>query len=496
MKYNLILMTYCLLLMTQVTAQTYGLQVLGGTKMVIQAGTVTVGNNLGTKIDGANSSLNNNATLVMGGSFLNQNNATVQGGTYKVGGSFTNTSTFLATGTTLEVNGNDACIINTTSPLNNLTINKGATNPIINQGSALLINGILNFSRDNSFVQTNAFNLSIASTGTITGFDNNNFIITNGMAALEQTVEGTPKTFPVGTTSTSYTPLSITQAGASIRLNVRAIEQVSSNPNTNGVALTANFVNKTWQVGEPNTPITKNLTLTPQWNGTNELTSFNPNQCGVVQWNSVASVWYAPLAMVGARSGSDPYTRTRSGITDIGLFAVSSGSAILPLTLLDFTAQSDNNAAFLAWQTTNERNTAYFDIEKSLNAKKWSTIGVQKAGQVGGGYKYTDMQAFERQNTAFYRLKMIDVDGSFSYSPIRQVITSKTNNLILYPNPVKTELTVTLSEANTEWQLIDALGKVRASFKGGQTLDLTHYTEGVYFIRTEKGRVSQFVIIH
>ena len=180
--------------------------------------------------------------------------------------------------------------------------------------------------------------------------------------------------------------------------------------------------------------------------------------------------------------------------TDYQPIINGSSNLVLPLDLLEFTAQSDKQTAFLNWKTADERNVSHFDIEKSTNAKTWTTIGQQKA-QNTEGYAFTDEHAFEASNSVFYRLKMVDTDGTFRYSPVRQLVSTKTVDLKVYPNPAKNSVSVVGTDAEGNWQIVDVVGKVIGQYKGNRTIDLTAYTEGVYFAKTERGSVLRFVVI-
>jgi Secretion system C-terminal sorting domain len=194
-----------------------------------------------------------------------------------------------------------------------------------------------------------------------------------------------------------------------------------------------------------------------------------------------------------ALEGSYFYPTTSSAAPDLKFYSFD---VPLPLALLDFTAQANKQTAHLKWQTANERTAAYFDIEKSVDNKNWTKVGSQKAKNTEGGYLFSDAKAFEKNSTVFYRLKMMEQDGNFSYSAVRQVQTQKTNGLMVYPNPAKSILMVEGIEAEDIGQVVDILGKVRTIFKGQQQLDLTGYTDGIYFIKMDNGSVSQFVVNH
>lgn len=317
------LLTFCMIQnMAGVSAQTYGFQVLNGTKLYVEAGTtLTLVNSLGVKVDGLGSSITNNGTLAMEGDLLNQNDGSVQNGLYKVGGSLTTITGSWGANTTVEFNGNtNAATLNTIWGMNNVTINKGAAFPVVNLASSADIAGVLTFT--SGYLQTNNFSVAITATGSITGYDATKFIITNSSGVLRQNVSFSTITYPIGTANGSYTPLSIKQNAGSVTLNIRVQDQVLNN-GTSGSPLNASVVNKTWTITESGAPVTKKLDLTAQWNSSNEL-SLDGNRCGISRWNPTTSAWDLAWADVGARSGSDPYTRSRSNITEVGTFAVGS----------------------------------------------------------------------------------------------------------------------------------------------------------------------------
>ena len=302
-------------------AQTYGFQLVHGAQLYIQPGTTfTLGNNLSVKVEDLGSTINNNGTLAMEGDLLNQNDGSVQNGLYKIGGSLTTITGSWGANTTVEFNGNtNAATLNTIWGMNNVTINKGTAFPVVNLASSADIAGVLTFT--SGYLQTNVFSVNMTSTGSITGYDATKFIITNSSGVLRQNVSLSTITYPIGTANGSYTPLSIKQtAGSAALLGVRVQDQVLTN-GTSGPQLNASVVNKTWTITESGGPVTKKLDLTAQWNSSNEL-SLDGTKCGISRWNPTTSAWDLAWSNVGAKAGSDSYTRTRSNIAEVGTFAV------------------------------------------------------------------------------------------------------------------------------------------------------------------------------
>ncbi|MFP5043105.1 T9SS type A sorting domain-containing protein, partial [Parasediminibacterium sp. JCM 36343] len=115
-------------------------------------------------------------------------------------------------------------------------------------------------------------------------------------------------------------------------------------------------------------------------------------------------------------------------------------SPTLPLTLTTFIAQAAlNNRTQLTWQTTNETNTCLFEIERSSDGKNYAAIGdVTAKGNGAGSYYYTDNTPLQGTGAAYYRLKMVDKDGSFTYSQVVTISnTSAKAGITLVPNPAQ-----------------------------------------------------------
>ena len=156
---------------------------------------------------------------------------------------------------------------------------------------------------------------------------------------------------------------------------------------------------------------------------------------------SIAVNGAGKVYLTGNISGTadfDPGTGTQnlSSAGDRDIFIAQYGGGTLPLTLLQLQANNNGSAVQLQWQTTQEENTASFSIERSADGSSFTAIGSVAAANTSfkNNYAYTDAQPVT--NTGFYRLKMIDIDGKFTYSHI--VSVRRDNNavaLLISPNP-------------------------------------------------------------
>lgn len=111
----------------------------------------------------------------------------------------------------------------------------------------------------------------------------------------------------------------------------------------------------------------------------------------------------------------------------------------LPVTLLSFTGERQNDTSvMLLWQTSEEVNNDYFQIERTLNP----SIGFQIVGSVKGAgssksvVKYQTTDPNDNSGYTYYRLKQVDFNGSYEYSSIIAVKGSKIPfSIAAFPNP-------------------------------------------------------------
>ena len=125
-------------------------------------------------------------------------------------------------------------------------------------------------------------------------------------------------------------------------------------------------------------------------------------------------------------------------------------NALLPLKLLSFAADAKNNYASIEWNTTEELNVASYFVERSADGAAFSaikTIAASKGYATTNNYKFTDSLPFSP--VSYYRLKMVNDDGSFTYSTITSVIVINASKarVIAYPNPTVDYVTIKMTNA-------------------------------------------------
>jgi hypothetical protein len=129
--------------------------------------------------------------------------------------------------------------------------------------------------------------------------------------------------------------------------------------------------------------------------------------------------------------------------TDVTYFDVSLNNpitiSIIPVELTSFSASVDKGTVTLNWETATETNNRGFEIERSTNSDKFTTIGfVPGKGTVTENNQYSFIDKNVPGGIYYYRLKQIDYDGKFEYSKTIEVDYSIPTGYIVsqnYPNP-------------------------------------------------------------
>lgn len=166
----------------------------------------------------------------------------------------------------------------------------------------------------------------------------------------------------------------------------------------------------------------------------------------------------------------------------------------LPLHLVSFSCTSNGNSTILQWQTADEVNTHSFEVERSKDGVNFTAIAKVAAANVAGTnlYAYTDGAT---QQTAFYRLKMVDEDGSFTYSNIIKAEAGGNSKLSVFPNPVTNFISVAGTGAKGYLEITNVQGITlkRLPITGNsQTFSMAAYPAGVYILKYTSDNTSLY----
>lgn len=174
-------------------------------------------------------------------------------------------------------------------------------------------------------------------------------------------------------------------------------------------------------------------------------------------------------------------------VANTGVLTVN---GLLPIRLLDFTAQADGEIVLLNWKTDLEQNNTGFEIERSTDGRGWTKIGFVK-GQINSStlthYSFTDLSPLKA--VSFYRLRQVDLDGKFSYSHIARINIVSNNKVAFWPNPIHNQLNVEINKQYPGETLFlsvtdmnGALLLNRAIKHGNSAFSTIGWSRGIYIV--------------
>ena len=193
--------------------------------------------------------------------------------------------------------------------------------------------------------------------------------------------------------------------------------------------------------------------------------------------------------------------------TKNGLYLIDVNLNPLPIELKQFSANAINEKVRLDWVTLSEENSAYFEIERSIDGVEFESIGkVDAMGQSSeeANYFIYDGSPFKGNN--YYRLKQVDLDGQFEYSEIVSVYFSS-SIIEIYPTFISGEqsLNVLFTETVSEmhFKLYNIQGQlIQSSTLSGSERDETQISvsglqNGTYILHVFNGsqQVTKRVIV-
>lgn len=227
-------------------------------------------------------------------------------------------------------------------------------------------------------------------------------------------------------------------------------------------------------------------------------------------WDLVANP--ADAVNVAAQTLSFRLPQTNAFTRMYGL-ASSASSSQLPVNYLFFKGTRSDREALLNWATATETNADYFILERSNNSSRFVEAGkVDAAGnsQVRQDYQFADPSAFAEGTTAWYRLKLVDLDGSSSYSEVIRIdLDPELAGIIqsVQPNPYSADLILSLQyqqDLHASVEMTNINGQVvftrNLNLETGQNRvilgEAANLPAGIYFLRlAHDGRTETVKVV-
>ena len=335
------------------------------------------------------------------------------------------------------------------------------------------------FSGNNQLI-LGSFNLT---TNSLTGGSSTAYVVTDGTGSL--TIKALPTatatTFPIGSSTTSYDPLSIQPTSSvDVSARVKTTTIASDFTSTTGGITDINKVAKReWNITPTGTPGSTVVTFT------NGGTVYTPTTAKVGHYTFAATNPWEELA---ATYAANVWTTTTSSFSPFGIGSSGGFAAVvLPVELLSFKGKNTEGGNFLTWTTANEVNNKGFDVERLMANGDWETLGFVKGNDKASTYQYIDDLTFGKfptfQKLNYYRLSQIDNDGKETLSKVITIESKVNSKLKVYPNPVYTQLTIE-TEATGDYQILNILGQI--ILRGpvsAQRIDVSALTQDNYVLK-------------
>lgn len=260
---------------------------------------------------------------------------------------------------------------------------------------------------------------------------------------------------------------------------------------------TASDANKDIWMGNGTSNITHSFTQL-NWAGAGNIVGSSSPFVDITNPAGADGIWYTaddglklPVGSPCVNAGTPDTTGLGLGDTDIAgnprivgtaidLGAYEYNSLTLPVRLISFSGNLYNGVASLQWQTDIETNFQYFDVEKSTDGSLFQSLG--KVVAKGNFSKYT-FNSLQLEPSAYYRLKMVDIDGRTVNSRIIRLSQRTGNELLVYPNPATSYINIKVPGAGS-MGIYAADGKLIKTIPlqaGVNSVDISELHAGLYY---------------
>jgi len=220
-------------------------------------------------------------------------------------------------------------------------------------------------------------------------------------------------------------------------------------------------------------------------NNTNEQcdnSSSAPSFCNICTQTNISSTQVYNLI--------NPINPTSAGIIDALYSLNCNASILLPIDLISFEAISLKDGNLLKWEIANAVDFNYFEVQKANSSFNFEKIGKVNFSDTSYLFQFKDINP---DPINYYRLKLIDDDGSFSYSNVISIRQSGFDKSIsIAPNPFDTKIQLNWQkETLAEIQIYNIQGQIIYSepiFSTEKSIDTQSFLPGIYFVSISFGR--------
>ena len=441
--------------------------------------------------NGANIRIQNGTSIFVVGNVNNTAGTITNDGTIEVQGDFTNAATYtnLTADDYLVLSGSNLSnLIAGSAALTNLIILKRPNE--VQLGGNLSIDGNLIMQSGN--LELNLFNIDLGSgSGTILNEGNDSRItgITGGNVI---------KTVNLNAPS-SVNPGNIGIAiSSSVNLGTTVIRRghVQQNDGKSGLSIYRYFDIT------PTNNSSLNATL-KMYYFDGELAGINKSELQFYRSEDNGATW----ALIGEDNNDQAYNWVlKNNVDHLSRWTLASINNPLAVKLISFTAALENRTTHLQWITSQEINSSYFDVLRSVDGTHFEKLlNVPAHGTSNSQITYNAVDGHPFSGINYYRLKQVDIDGSFGFSSIVQVNVKDETSYTVFPNPAagKFHLDINLPVAkNAVIRLYDVNGRILQQkelqlISGSNQVEwnISALAKGTYFLRANDNSMPVIKVV-
>ncbi|MBS1737278.1 MAG: T9SS type A sorting domain-containing protein [Bacteroidetes bacterium] len=203
-------------------------------------------------------------------------------------------------------------------------------------------------------------------------------------------------------------------------------------------------------------------------------------------------VWYY---LFGNTTLAPGQYRFIASLGDFGNFdnAFVFQNCALPVVLTSFSGTYKNSSVGLNWDINRSINFSHFEVEKSNDGISFLKVALVNYINGKNQYQFIDDNATKGSNL-FYRLKLEDNDGRYTYSNIIKIQTGTLPSWIISPNPVRDFLTINGLSGNGEIRILDLAGKMLHKVNTtsqSASMNVSFLSKGIYLVQYYDGEKMQ-----
>jgi hypothetical protein len=403
---------------------------------------LTINSNGQSVLLGSNLAVNSSLTFAAGKLAINGHTLTVNGAVANtVAGGLTGSSS-----SNLVIGGGgaspslsfDQTTPGSTNLLNNFSVNSSGQS--VSLASPLVIGATLNLT-NGLVISTSGNSLTLEAAAIFTGGSDTSFV---SGPLIRNTAATGAYVFPVGKVSI-YNPVSVTPASSAAGLYRAEYFPVAAPTGALNGGLTGIATDQYWDVAQlsgSGAQVTLTYAGSDTWSTGSPASTDNIT---VVHFNGASWDPVTGTTIAGNVLGLAPVTSQTMTTFSPFTFGYGPGT-ILALTLIDFKALVMATSVELSWTASNEVSFEGYDVERSADGSYFYTIGSVPATDTLSVETYTWPDNAPLAGVSYYRLRMINKDGSFTYSLVLEIDRNAPKGISVFPNPV-TNHTIILSLA-------------------------------------------------